>query len=62
MLFSFLVHAHACTAHHFAEYEARRQVEVLESGGEVEMETRWFDPVKKVTTTGRRKEDKIDYR
>jgi len=26
------------------------------------METRWFDPIKKVTLTGRKKEDKIDYR
>lgn len=44
------------------EHEAVRQVAILEGGGEVEMETRWFDPQKKTTSTGRKKEDKIDYR
>uniref|UniRef100_A0A6B2L5M4 Aspartyl/Glutamyl-tRNA(Gln) amidotransferase subunit B/E catalytic domain-containing protein n=1 Tax=Arcella intermedia TaxID=1963864 RepID=A0A6B2L5M4_9EUKA len=44
------------------EYEAKRQVELLESGNVVEMETRWFDPVSKTTFTARKKEDKIDYR
>lgn len=44
------------------EYEARRQVEVLEKGEEVEVETRWYDPLKKRTIPGRKKEDKLDYR
>src|SRR5690349_6640386 len=44
------------------EHEAKRQVEVLESGGEVAQETRLFDPDKGVTRTLRSKEDAHDYR
>lgn len=44
------------------EHEARRQVELIESGGEVAQETRLFDPDKGVTRTLRSKEDAHDYR
>ena len=44
------------------EYEARRQVEVLEEGGSVAQETRLFDPDRGVTRTLRSKEDAHDYR
>jgi len=44
------------------EYEARRQVEVLESGGRIVQETRLFDPDKGVTRSMRSKEDAHDYR
>ena len=44
------------------EYEARRQVELIESGGKVAQETRLFDPDKGVTRTLRSKEDAHDYR
>jgi aspartyl-tRNA(Asn)/glutamyl-tRNA(Gln) amidotransferase subunit B len=44
------------------EHEARRQVEVLEEGGQVVQETRLFDPDKGVTRTLRTKEDAHDYR
>ncbi len=44
------------------EYEAQRQVEVLESGGEIDQETRLFDPSKGETRTMRSKEDAHDYR
>jgi aspartyl-tRNA(Asn)/glutamyl-tRNA(Gln) amidotransferase subunit B len=44
------------------EHEAKRQVEVLESGGSVAQETRLFDPDKGVTRTLRTKEDAHDYR
>jgi aspartyl-tRNA(Asn)/glutamyl-tRNA(Gln) amidotransferase subunit B len=44
------------------EHEARRQVELLESGGEVAQETRLFDPDKGVTRPLRSKEDAHDYR
>jgi aspartyl-tRNA(Asn)/glutamyl-tRNA(Gln) amidotransferase subunit B len=44
------------------EHEAKRQVEVLEGGGEVVQETRLFDPDKGVTRTLRTKEDAHDYR
>ncbi|QNM83273.1 Asp-tRNA(Asn)/Glu-tRNA(Gln) amidotransferase subunit GatB [Sphingomonas sabuli] len=44
------------------EHEAKRQVEVLESGGEVVQETRLYDPDKNVTRTLRSKEDAHDYR
>ena len=43
-------------------YEARRQIEILESGGEVDQETRLFDSVKGETRTMRSKEDAHDYR
>jgi len=44
------------------EYEARRQVEVLEEGGSIAQETRLFDPDKGTTRTLRSKEDAHDYR
>ncbi len=44
------------------EYEARRQIEILESGGKVDQETRLFDPVKVETRSMRSKEDAHDYR
>jgi aspartyl-tRNA(Asn)/glutamyl-tRNA(Gln) amidotransferase subunit B len=44
------------------EAEARRQVEVWESGGEVEQETRLFDTTRGVTRSMRSKEDAHDYR
>ncbi len=44
------------------EYEARRQVEVLEDGGRIVQETRLFDPDKGVTRSMRSKEDAHDYR
>jgi aspartyl-tRNA(Asn)/glutamyl-tRNA(Gln) amidotransferase subunit B len=44
------------------EYEARRQVEVIEEGGKIVQETRLFDPDKGVTRSMRSKEDAHDYR
>ncbi len=44
------------------EYEAIRQVEILENGGEVVQETRLWDPVKLETRSMRSKEDAHDYR
>jgi len=44
------------------EYEARRQVEVLEEGGTIAQETRLFDPDRGTTRTLRSKEDAHDYR
>ena len=44
------------------EHEARRQVELIESGGAVAQETRLYDPDKNVTRTLRSKEDAHDYR
>ncbi len=44
------------------EAEARRQVEVWESGGEVVQETRLFDPARQATRSMRSKEDAHDYR
>ncbi len=44
------------------EAEARRQVEVWESGGEVAQETRLFDPARGVTRPMRTKEHAHDYR
>src|SRR5499425_1719516 len=44
------------------EYEARRQVEVIEGGGTVVQETRGFDPNKGETRPQRSKEDAHDYR
>jgi len=44
------------------EYEAQRQVEVLESGGKVDQETRLFNPDTGTTRTMRSKEDAHDYR
>ncbi|HEX2527590.1 MAG TPA: Asp-tRNA(Asn)/Glu-tRNA(Gln) amidotransferase subunit GatB [Geminicoccus sp.] len=44
------------------EYEARRQVDILESGGTIEQETRLFDSVKGETRSMRSKEEAHDYR
>src|SRR4029079_15133988 len=44
------------------EHEAKRQVELIESGGTVAQETRLFDPDKGVTRSLRSKEDAHDYR
>ncbi len=44
------------------EYEARRQVQVLEDGGKIVQETRLFDADKGVTRPMRSKEEAHDYR
>jgi aspartyl-tRNA(Asn)/glutamyl-tRNA(Gln) amidotransferase subunit B len=44
------------------DYEARRQVELIEGGGEVAMETRLFDSSEGTTRTMRSKEEAHDYR
>ena len=44
------------------EYEAQRQIDILESGGTVEQETRLFDPKKGETRSMRSKEEAHDYR
>jgi aspartyl-tRNA(Asn)/glutamyl-tRNA(Gln) amidotransferase subunit B len=44
------------------EYEARRQVDLIEDGGTVEQETRLFDPDKGETRPMRTKEEAHDYR
>src|SRR5712672_2327974 len=44
------------------DYEARRQVEILEDGGKIEQETRLFDPDKGETRPMRNKEEAHDYR
>src|SRR5215475_7092643 len=44
------------------EYEARRQIEVLEQGGTIDQETRLFDSGRGVTRTMRSKENAHDYR
>jgi aspartyl-tRNA(Asn)/glutamyl-tRNA(Gln) amidotransferase subunit B len=44
------------------EFEARRQVELLEDGGKVEQETRLYDPERDETRSMRSKEDAQDYR
>jgi aspartyl-tRNA(Asn)/glutamyl-tRNA(Gln) amidotransferase subunit B len=44
------------------DYEARRQIEILEDGGSIEQETRLFDPVRGETRSMRTKEEAHDYR
>src|SRR5262249_54524119 len=44
------------------DYEARRQIGVLEDGGRIEQETRLFDPGKGETRSMRTKEEAHDYR
>jgi len=44
------------------EYEARRQIELIEAGGVVEQETRLFDSAKGETRPMRTKEEAHDYR
>ena len=44
------------------EYEARRQIDIIEDGGTIAQETRLFDSVEGVTRTMRSKEEAHDYR
>ena len=44
------------------EYEARRQIELIENGGLVKQETRLFDANKGITRSMRSKEESHDYR
>jgi aspartyl-tRNA(Asn)/glutamyl-tRNA(Gln) amidotransferase subunit B len=44
------------------EYEARRQIGILEDGGAIDQETRLFDPNKGETRSMRSKEEAHDYR
>jgi aspartyl-tRNA(Asn)/glutamyl-tRNA(Gln) amidotransferase subunit B len=44
------------------EHEARRQIEIIEDGGQIEQETRRFDPNKGETRSMRSKEEAHDYR
>ncbi len=44
------------------EYEAQRQVDLIEDGGVVDQETRLFDPTKGETRSMRSKEEAHDYR
>ena len=44
------------------EYEARRQIEIIEDGGSIRQETRLYDPDRDETRTMRSKEDAHDYR
>jgi aspartyl-tRNA(Asn)/glutamyl-tRNA(Gln) amidotransferase subunit B len=43
-------------------YEVRRQIELIEDGGQVRQETRLYDPDKQETRSMRSKEDAQDYR
>ena len=47
---------------HAIEFEAARQVEILENGGKIDQETRLFDAITGETRTMRSKEDAMDYR
>jgi aspartyl-tRNA(Asn)/glutamyl-tRNA(Gln) amidotransferase subunit B len=47
---------------HAIEFEARRQIEVLEDGGTIVQETRLYDPERNETRSMRSKEDAQDYR
>jgi len=44
------------------EYEARRQIEIIEEGGAIDQETRLYDPLKGETRSMRSKEEAHDYR
>ncbi len=44
------------------EYEAQRQVDIIEAGGTIDQETRLFDPGKGETRSMRSKEEAHDYR
>ncbi|PRY94046.1 aspartyl-tRNA(Asn)/glutamyl-tRNA(Gln) amidotransferase subunit B [Donghicola tyrosinivorans] len=44
------------------EYEARRQIQIVEAGGSVDQETRLYDPDKGETRSMRSKEEAHDYR
>jgi len=47
---------------HAIEYEAARQIEILQDGGVIEQETRLYDPDKNETRSMRTKEEAHDYR
>jgi aspartyl-tRNA(Asn)/glutamyl-tRNA(Gln) amidotransferase subunit B len=47
---------------HAVEAEAKRQIELYESGGSVQQETRLYDPARGETRSMRSKEDAHDYR
>src|SRR5882672_2691450 len=47
---------------HAIEFEARRQIEILEDGGKIAQETRLYDPDKNETRSMRTKEEAHDYR
>lgn len=44
------------------EFEAQRQVDIIEDGGSIDQETRLFDTITGETRTMRSKEDAMDYR
>jgi aspartyl-tRNA(Asn)/glutamyl-tRNA(Gln) amidotransferase subunit B len=44
------------------EFEAKRQIEILEDGGKIAQETRLYDPERNETRSMRTKEDAHDYR
>ena len=44
------------------EYEAYRQIEIIEAGNQVKQETRLYDPIKNETRSMRSKEEAHDYR
>lgn len=44
------------------EYESRRQIELIENGEQFGVETRWWDPEKKITYLARKKDEMLDYR
>src|SRR5204863_6330448 len=44
------------------EFEAQRQIEILEEGGRIVQETRLYDPDRNETRSMRSKEDAHDYR
>jgi len=44
------------------EYEVTRQISEIERGHVITKQTRFFDPIRKVTVLGRSKEDEKDYR
>ena len=44
------------------EFEARRQIDIIEDGGKIDQETRLFDPGKGETRSMRSKEEAHDYR
>ena len=47
---------------HAIQFEARRQIEILEDGGKIVQETRLYDPEKDETRSMRTKEEAHDYR
>jgi aspartyl-tRNA(Asn)/glutamyl-tRNA(Gln) amidotransferase subunit B len=47
---------------HAVEYEARRQIDIIEGGGKIHQETRLFDAKKGETRSMRSKEEAHDYR